>query len=87
MELTDSGMTIRVVATCKEKDRGALMRALRRELKLALSRNDVAPYQLVYDHEVKQENYQTRMEQKSADDFNKEQTEAAQELGEENPES
>ena len=87
VELTDSGMTIRVVATCKEKDRGALMRALRRELKLALSRNDVAPYQLVYDHEVKQENYQTRMEQKSADDFNKEQTEAAQELGEENPES
>ncbi len=86
VELTDSGMTIRVVATCKEKDRGALMRALRRELKLALSRNDVAPYQLVYNHEVRQENYQTRMEQKSADDFNKEQIEAAQELGEESSE-
>ena len=80
VDLTDSTMVIRVVATCKEKDRGAVMRSLRREIKLALSRFDVAPYQLVYTHEVVKENYQAKRELREADAFNKEQAEAAEQL-------
>ena len=84
VELSDSSMTIRVVATCKETDRSQVTRSLQREMKLLLSRYDVAPYQLVYDHEsVDDSKKPTSSEQRSADQYSKEQEEAARELGNE----
>ena len=84
VELSDSSMTIRVVATCKETDRSQVTRSLQREMKLLLSRYDVAPYQLVYDHEsVDDSKKPTYSEQRSADQYSKEQEEAARELGNE----
>lgn len=83
VDLSDSAMTIRIVATCKEKDRGALVRSLQREMKLLLSRHDVAPYQLVYDHKATDADKPTRGEMRSADEFNADQEEAARDLGNE----
>lgn len=81
--LTDSAMTIRIVATCKETDRGSVMRSLHRELKLLLSRHDIAPYQLVFDHGEALGRKAGGAELRAADAFSEEQGEAAKDLGNE----
>lgn len=49
--LTPTTMTIRVIARCAERNRGALERNLKREMRLLLTRYDIAPYQLAYEHD------------------------------------
>lgn len=86
VDLSSTAMTIRVVATCKETDRGSVMRSLRREVKLMLSRRDIAPYQLVFDHCDADESAPreaTAEELAEADEFNEEQKLASQDLGNE----
>lgn len=86
VDLSSTAMTIRVVATCKETDRGSVMRSLRREVKLMLSRRDIAPYQLVFDHCDAVESAPraaTAEELAEADEFNEEQELASQDLGNE----
>ena len=86
VDLSSTAMTIRVVATCKEIDRGSVMRSLRREVKLLLSRRDIAPYQLVFDHYDAVEpapRAVTAEELAEADEFNEEQKLASQDLGNE----
>ena len=78
-------MTIRIVARCAEKDRGGLERSLKREMRLLLTRHNIAPYQLQFPHEVDEtpaidENAE---ELKSADEFVEEQKESAKNLGNE----
>lgn len=86
VDLSSTAMTIRVVATCKKTDRGSVMRSLRREVKLMLSRRDIAPYQLVFDHCDAVESAPkaaTAEELAEADEFNEEQKLASQDLGNE----
>lgn len=86
VDLSSTAMTIRVVATCKETDRGSVMRSLRREIKLMLSRRDIAPYQLVFDHCDADESAPreaTAEELAEADEFSEEQKLASQDLGNE----
>lgn len=86
VDLSSTAMTIRVVATCKETDRGSVMRSLRREVKLMLSRRDIAPYQLVFDHCDADESASreaTAEELAEADEFSEEQKLASQDLGNE----
>lgn len=86
VDLSSTAMTIRVVATCKETDRGSVMRSLRREVKLMLSRRDIAPYQLVFDHCDADEaapREATAEELAEADEFSEEQKLASQDLGNE----
>lgn len=86
VDLSSTAMTIRVVATCKETDRGSVMCSLRREVKLMLSRRDIAPYQLVFDHCDAVESAPkaaTAEELAEADEFNEEQKLASQDLGNE----
>lgn len=86
VDLSSTAMTIRVVATCKETDRGSVMRSLRREVKLMLSRRDIAPYQLVFDHCDAVESAPkaaTAEELAEADEFSEEQKLASQDLGNE----
>lgn len=86
VDLSSTAMTIRVVATCKETDRGSVMRSLRREVKLMLSRRDIAPYQLVFDHCDAVESAPRAAaaeELAEADEFNEEQELASQDLGNE----
>ena len=83
--LTGSVMTIRIVARCAEKDRGNLERSLKREMRLLLTRHNIAPYQLQFPHEVDEtptidENAE---ELKSADEFVEEQKVSAKDLGNE----
>ena len=90
--LTGSTMTIRVVARCAEKDRGALERALKREMRLLLTRNNIAPYQLQFDHEedvrkTAAEQRKAAAELEAADEFVKEQTESAKSLANEEADS
>lgn len=49
--LSTSTMTIRVIARCSEKNRSALERNLKREMRLLLTRHDIAPYQLQFEHD------------------------------------
>lgn len=80
-------MTIRVVAGCAEPDRASLERSLKREMKMLLARHDVARYEVHYEHEdVETETFKERVEQAKADKFNKEQKDAAKELGNEKAE-
>lgn len=50
--LTSSEMTLRVMARCSEKNRSALERNLKREMRLLLTRYNIAPYQQQFDHEL-----------------------------------
>lgn len=80
-------MTIRVVAGCAEPDRASLERSLKREMKMLLARHDVARYEVRYEHEdVEAETFKERVEQARADKFNKEQKDAAKDLGNEHAE-
>ena len=83
--LTGSTMTIRVVARCAEKDRGGLERSLKREMRLLLTRHNIAPYQLQFPHEVDETPSieEDTEELKSADEFVEEQKESAKDLGNE----
>lgn len=83
MALDDTTMTLRVVATCAEADRGALERTLKREMALLFARNNVAPFQVVYEHDDASsvQSAKERLEQHRADQFSKQQQEAAKELG------
>ncbi len=87
VDLTDSTMTIRIVATCAEKDRGGLERSLKREMSILLARNNVAPYTVSYDHEEEEKTVGEKIEEarelRQADKFADEQTKAASELGNE----
>ncbi len=89
VELTDSTMTLRVVATCAEKDRGALERSLKREMSILFARNNIAPYVVTYEHDEEEEKktvaeqIRDAVELSEADKFVDEQTEAAQALGNE----
>lgn len=77
-------VTIRIVATCAEKDRGTLERTLKREMGLALSHHNVAPFQSIYDHSAdikKKETVKEKIDQARADRFATEQKEAARDLG------
>ena len=89
VELTDSAMTIRVVATCSETDRAALERSLKREMKLLLSRNDIAPYQLTCEHDEAEPTADELMENaaqlKEADAFSEQQASAARNVGNASP--
>ena len=91
VELADGTMTVRVVATCAEKDRGGLERALKREMKLLLTRNDIAPYTKAFEHDGDEETVEEKCaeaaELRAADKFNKQQSEAAEALGNESPDS
>lgn len=84
VEMTDENVTIRVVAACSEADRAALERTLKREMGLALSKHNVAPFQTVYDHSediAKKQTIKEKIDQAKADKFAEEQKEAAKELG------
>ena len=83
IDLTDSSMTIRIVATCDEQDRGQLERTLKREMKLVLSRNDIAPYQLEFTHGQTSEvrSAENMAELRQADQFKEQQEEAAKTIG------
>ena len=84
VEMNDTTMTIRVVATCKEKQRSALVRSLRREMKLLLARHDVAPFRVVDEHARKDgDKAADRRERRSADRFSEEQEIASKDLGNE----
>ena len=85
VDLTDSTMTIRVVATCAEKDRGALERTLKREMKLLLTRNDIAPYMKTFDHDGEEKTIDEQLAEAAdlaaADKFVDAQEDAAQNVG------
>ncbi len=49
--LTGSTMTLRIMARCSERNRGALERNLKREMRLMLTRYGIAPYQQQFTHE------------------------------------
>ncbi len=89
VELTDSTMTLRVVATCAEKDRGALERSLKREMSILFARNNIAPYVVTYEHDEDEEKktvaekIRDAVELSEADRFVDEQAVAAQALGNE----
>ena len=88
VNLTGSEITIRVVARCAERDRGALERSLKREMRLLLSRNNIAPYQQTIEHDEDErktaaEHRQEKRELESADEFVKEQSESAKNLANE----
>ncbi len=87
VDLTDSTMTIRIVATCSEKDRGGLERSLKREMSILLARNNVAPFTVAYDHEEEEKTVGEKIEEarelRQADKFADEQTRAASGLGNE----
>ena len=57
--LSTSTMTLRIVARCNEKDRGALERNLKREMRLMLTRYNIAPYQEQFIHTDAEENVRT----------------------------
>lgn len=86
VELTDAAMTVRVVATCAEGDRAGLERSLKREMKLLLSRNDIAPYQLTVEHgeaerRAADERFAGTREMRDADRFSEQQATAARNVG------
>ena len=87
VDLTDSTLTIRVVATCAEKDRGALERSLKREMSILFERNNIAPFTVTYDHDEEEKSVSEKIEEarelRQADKFADEQTKAAEELGNE----
>lgn len=51
VNLTETTMTLRVVARCSEKNRAALERNLKREMRILFTRHDISPYQLQFEHE------------------------------------
>lgn len=85
-------MTIRVLATCKEKDRVTLERNLLREMQLLLYRNEIGSFDPDYsttsvaiveseEEKVEKTKLQQQIDQLKADRFANEQAEAVEELG------
>ena len=87
--LSDSTTTVRIVATCTEQNRAQLERDLKREVKLLMSRYDIAPYQQSITHEQNKpkETAKDKREQATADRFNEEQKESAKLIGNNNEDS
>ena len=87
--LSDSATTVRIVATCAEQNRAQLERDLKREVKLLMSRYDIAPYQQSITHEQNKpkETAKDKREQATADRFNEEQKESAKLIGNNNEDS
>ena len=90
VNLTSANMTLRVVARCAETDRGAVERVLKREMRLILTRNNIAPYQLQHEHSRDVElSYRDKIkaadELRSADRFLENQLEAAEDAGQTGP--
>ncbi|NMN02110.1 mechanosensitive ion channel domain-containing protein [Bifidobacterium panos] len=87
--LSDSATTVRIVATCAEQNRVQLERDLKREVKLLMSRYDIAPYQQSITHEQNKpkETAKDKREQATADRFNEEQKESAKLIGNNNEDS
>lgn len=84
--LGTSTMTLRIVARCSEKDRGTLERNLKREMRLMLTRYNIAPYQEQFTHTDDQAGINTELEDKElqeADDFVKSQSSSSQDIGNE----
>lgn len=82
--MDDETVTIRIVATCVESNRATLERTLKREMGLALSKHNVAPFQTIYDHTddiAKKQTMKEKIDQAKADRFATEQKEAAREIG------
>ena len=80
-------MTLRIVARCNEKDRGALERNLKREMRLMLTRYNIAPYQEQFIHTDAEENVRTLKddeELQEADDFVKSQSSSSKDIGNDN---
>ncbi|WP_428379793.1 mechanosensitive ion channel domain-containing protein [Olsenella sp. Marseille-QA0557] len=85
--LSTSTMTLRIVARCNEKDRGALERNLKREMRLMLTRYNIAPYQEQFIHTDAEENVRTLKddeELQEADDFVKSQSSSSKDIGNDN---
>ena len=51
VNLTETTMTLRIVARCSEKNRAALERNLKREMRILFTRHNISPYQLQFEHE------------------------------------
>ena len=86
--LTPTAMTIRVVARCAERDRVGLELSLKREMRLLLTRNNISPYKLRFDHEedIRLSEAKKREEERElqeADEFVNEQKEASDDIGNE----
>lgn len=82
--LEDSVTTVRIVATCSERNRVQLERDLKREVKLLMAHHDIAPYQQWITHEDDhQETDEEIREQQTADLFNKQQKTSASQWGNE----
>lgn len=88
-------MTIRVLATCKEKDRVTLQRNLLREMQLLLYRNNIGSYDPDYatihvaleeaeEDEEEKTKLQQQIDQLKADRFASQQEQAAKDLGNNN---
>ena len=88
VNLAETTITVRVVATCKEKDRGNLERSLKREMKLLLAHGGVAPFADVAEHDLgegktAEERKREQREQKKADTYIKQQEHASEAVGNE----
>lgn len=82
--LQDSTTTVRIVATCSERNRAQLERDLKREVKLLMAHHDIAPYQQWISHEADhQETSEEIREQQTADIFTKQQEATASQWGNE----
>lgn len=85
VNLTESTMTLRIVARCSEANRAALERNLTREMRLLLTRHNIAPYQLQFEHEDdvkpdKAKEAEEARELKEADSFVESQDESLSKL-------
>ena len=88
VELAETTITVRVVATCKEHDKGNLERSLKREMKILLAHGGVKPFADVEVHEplsnkTDEQRKKEKHEQNMADKYLKQQKEATQSLGNE----
>ena len=87
--LTESAMTIRIVARCSEKNRGAVERNLKREMRLMLTRYNIAPYTLQFPHvddQVTKEDAKAKAELEKADELLESQDESMSKLKGDNKE-
>lgn len=85
VSLSDNSVVIRIVASCKEENRGQLTRDLNREVKLMFDRYDITvPYMQVVLNQPTVYKDATAEESRKADAFNEEQKELAEDLGNDN---
>ena len=82
-ELADSSVNIRIIAKCREEDRGQLDRDLRRRLKLIFDEHNInIPYpQLVINKPTQLTHDTTARQERQAESFVKQQTEEFKDTG------